>query len=55
MRLSATEGEKEVGRIWVYVLQNDLHKEPWAHLEDLFVDAAHRNKGLGSKLLTAAV
>lgn len=54
VRFSARDGNKESGRIWLYVLQNDLHPEPWGHLEDLFVDDAYRNQGVGTQLLKTA-
>lgn len=46
---------KEVGRAYLYVLRNSLHRRPFGFLEDVFVDEAYRMHGLGSKLVTAAV
>lgn len=55
IKITAHDEGKEVGRIYVYILYNDLHKQPFGLLEDLFVDDTFRGKGLGSTLLTEAV
>lgn len=44
-----------VGRAFLYVLYNDLHKEPFGFLEDVFVEVAYRSKGIGKQLVEAAV
>jgi GNAT superfamily N-acetyltransferase len=44
-----------IGRAFLYLLYNDLHKEPFGFLEDIFVDAEHRGKGVGRALVEAAV
>lgn len=55
IKISAHEQGSEVGRIYVYILFNGLHKEPFGLLEDLFVDDNYRGQGLGSQLLTEAI
>lgn len=45
----------EAGHAFVYFLKNELHKEPEAHLVDLFVEDAYRRKGIARKLLRAVV
>lgn len=49
------EKGKEVGRAFLYILKNDLHKEPFGFLEDVFVSEAMRGQGLGGKLVVAAI
>jgi GNAT superfamily N-acetyltransferase len=46
---------KVVGRARVYFMNNDLHEERFALLEDVFVDKEHRGKGLGRKLINRAI
>ncbi len=46
---------KEIGRIWIHFLHNDLHEQPYALIEDLFVEEKWRGNGLGSKLVKAAL
>lgn len=55
IKITATENGKEVGRAWLYVLQNDLHAEPYGLLEDIFVAEDQRGKGLGTKLVRAII
>jgi GNAT superfamily N-acetyltransferase len=55
VRISISEKEEEVGHTFVYVLQNDLHKEPFGFLEDVFVEESHRGKGWGTKLVELAI
>jgi GNAT superfamily N-acetyltransferase len=55
IRFSEVESGQEIGRIYLYILTNDLHAEPYGLLEDLFVSEAYRQKGIGKKLVTAAI
>jgi len=49
------QGKKIIGRVYLYVIKNDLHKHSYGLLEDLFVDGAARGQGLGKTLLHAAI
>jgi GNAT superfamily N-acetyltransferase len=42
---------KEIGRAFLYILHNDLHKQPFGFLEDVFVDKGFRGKGIGTVIL----
>ncbi|MBI5398255.1 GNAT family N-acetyltransferase [Candidatus Woesearchaeota archaeon] len=55
VKLCVNDCEKEVGRAYLYILHNDLHKEPFGFLEDVFVEEAYRGQGLGTKILTALI
>ena len=55
VKISYQDGGREVGRAFLYVLKNDLHKKPFGLLEDVFVNEKYRGRGLGSKLVLAAV
>lgn len=45
----------EVGHVYVFLITNDLHEEPYALLEDLCVIISQRSKGVGNALLTEAI
>ena len=55
LRLSAVENSEELGAMYLYILKNDSHKEPYAFLEDLLVKEEYRKKGIGSALVTEAI
>jgi GNAT superfamily N-acetyltransferase len=54
---------KEVARAFLYIMNNDLHKEPFDSaqgrpfglLEDLFVDETLRGQGIGTELLNMVI
>lgn len=41
-----TEDGREVGRAYLYVLRNDLHREPFGFLEDVWVNENCRGQGI---------
>lgn len=51
IKITAMEGGKETGRAYLYLIFNDLHKEPYGLLEDVFVEESERGKGTGNLLL----
>ncbi len=55
IRLSVMRDAKEVGRAFLYVLHNDLHKEPFGLMEDVFVEETTRGKGIGTELVQAVI
>ncbi|OGH92968.1 MAG: hypothetical protein A2534_03370 [Candidatus Magasanikbacteria bacterium RIFOXYD2_FULL_39_9] len=55
IRITVVEEDKEIGRVWLYVLYNNLHKEPFGLLEDVFVDEKQRGKGVGKQVVQAAI
>lgn len=55
IRFSANDNGQEVGRAWLYVIYNDLHKDPYGLLEDLFVDEKQRGSGIGTNLVKEVV
>lgn len=55
VRFSAQDEGREVGRVYLYILKNDLHDQPFGFLEDLFVAESHRRHGIGTKLTAAAI
>ncbi|MEK7189382.1 MAG: GNAT family N-acetyltransferase [Patescibacteria group bacterium] len=49
------DGKKEIGHAYLYILKNDLHKEPFGFLEDVLVDENHRGQGLGTNLVQTII
>ncbi len=45
----------EVGRAYLYILNNDLHEEPFGFMEDVFVDETLRGSGIGRALVEAVI
>lgn len=55
IQITAEEGGAVVGRAYVYAIYNGLHEEPYALLEDVFVEPGYRGKGIGSQLVKEAI
>ncbi|MBI5732008.1 MAG: GNAT family N-acetyltransferase [Candidatus Magasanikbacteria bacterium] len=55
VKLFIKKKNQEIARVFLYILKNDLHKEPFGFLEDLFVVEEKRGGGLGTKLIKAVV
>ncbi len=51
VKITAEEGGESAGRAFLYVIFNDLHKEPYGLLEDVFVEEKYRGSGLGTRLV----
>lgn len=51
IRLAIIENDIEVGRAFVYFMHNDLHDQPFALMEDVYINEGFRGKGLGSDLV----
>lgn len=47
--------DKVIGRAYLYLIKNDLHKEPYGYLEDLFVDESYRGSGFGRQLMQTVI
>lgn len=46
---------KVVGRAFLYVMTNDLHKRPFGLLEDVFVEPDHRGGEIGTTLVKRVI
>lgn len=55
IKFSLAESDQEIARAYLYLMHNDLHKEPFGLLEDVYVAESHRGKGLGTKLVKKAI
>ena len=55
IRISVTDNGVEVGRAYIYLMYNDLHDQPFALMEDIYVDESYRSQGVGSELVEQVV
>jgi len=55
IKVLAQEESKILGSAYLYIMFNDLHKEPFGFLENVFVNEEHRGKGIGTKLLESTI
>lgn len=55
IRFSVNCDGTEVARAYLYLMQNDLHEEPFGLMEDVFVDESQRGEGLGTRLVNEIV
>ena len=55
IKLSIVENEIEIGRCYIYIIKNDLHKEPYALLEDVYINENFRGRGIGSEMIKRAI
>ncbi len=55
IKITAQENKEILGRAYLYIMFNDLHKEPFGFLEDVFVKEKNRGKGIGTKLVETAI
>ena len=55
IKFSVLEAEAEIARAYLYIMHNDLHSEPFALLEDVYVAQSQRGKGLGTQIVGQAI
>lgn len=55
IRFWMEKDQKEAGRAYLYLLKNDLHKEPFGLLEDVYVEEKYQKKGIGTQLVKAII
>lgn len=55
IKLEIKDGKKEIGRAYLYIIKNNLHKKPYGLLEDLFIEEKYRGEGLGKILLLKVI
>src|SRR6185369_14174023 len=51
IKFQIIDGKKTLGRGFLYLIYNDLHKKPYGLMEDIFVHESQRGKGLGTQLV----
>ncbi len=55
IRFSVTRNGTEVARAYLYLMQNDIHSEPFGLLEDVFVNEDVRGSGIGSEIVNEVI
>lgn len=55
IRFSIRGASGEVGRAYLYIMNNDLHEAPFGLLEDVHVAESERGEGLGTALVNEAI
>lgn len=55
LKFTAEENGQIIGRVFLYVLKNDLHQERFGLMEDIFVEPAFRSRGIGGELVKAVI
>jgi len=55
VKVTAEIDGKEVGRAYLYLMKNDLHKRPFGFMEDVFVNEDCRGKGVGKRLVNEVI
>lgn len=49
------ENGREIGRCFIFLIKNELHEEPYALLEDVYVLEEYRSQGIGTTLVKKAI
>jgi GNAT superfamily N-acetyltransferase len=55
IRIHIKDNNLEIGRAYIYLIQNNLHDRPFGLIEDVYVDEAYRGKGIGSELVKKVI
>lgn len=55
LRLSLNNDKQEIAHAFLYFINNDLHSQPLAYLEDVFVNETFRGQGYGRKIVETAI
>lgn len=55
IKIFAEEDGKILGWAYVIIIKNDRHNEPYALLENVYVEIEGRGGGLGNKLVLSAI
>lgn len=55
IKISAHEGDKAIGWVYLYVIFQDRHEDPYGYLENVYVEQEYRSRGVGTGLIEAAI
>jgi GNAT superfamily N-acetyltransferase len=53
--VTINKNKQEIGRAYLYVMQNDLHKQPFGFMEDVYVNEKSRGEGAGKLLVEQVI
>lgn len=48
-------GNQEIGRAFLYLIYNKLHKKPYGLLEDVFIEEKFRGQGIGKEVVKRVI
>jgi GNAT superfamily N-acetyltransferase len=51
VKIEILDGHEKIGRAFLYLIYNDLHKKPYGLMEDVFVKPRFRGQGWGTKII----
>ncbi len=54
-KLTLVEDGIQYGSVYIFIMKTDSHEEPYATMEDLFVNEEYRNRGIGTRLIEMAI
>lgn len=55
VKIILEEDDKILGWAYIYIMFADRHTEPYAYLENVYVEAEYRSRGLGTELVKLAI
>lgn len=55
IKITANEASKVIGWLQLYIISNERHDEPYAFLENVYIEEEYRKQGLGTQLVQAAI
>lgn len=55
IKIQVEKDGKIAGRVFLYIINNDLHEEPYGLLEDLFVEEEFRGQGIAKELVKMVI
>ncbi|KKQ27787.1 MAG: GCN5-related N-acetyltransferase [Candidatus Magasanikbacteria bacterium GW2011_GWC2_37_14] len=55
VKITLEEENKVLGWTFVYIMFQDRHPEPYAYLENVYIEEEYRSRGLGTQLLELAI
>ena len=51
IKFSIEKDNKEIARAYLYLMKNNLHKQPFGLMEDVFINESLRGGGYGTKIV----
>lgn len=55
VKFEARENGQVLGWVYLYIIAQERHEEPYGFLENVYVEQEYRSRGIGSKLIEAAI
>ena len=55
VKITIEENNEVLGWTYIYIMFQDRHPEPYAYLENVYIEPEHRSRGLGKQLVQLAI